>query len=67
MFACEAEGIEPDVILLAKALGGGMLPLGVCLSSPRFYNDDFGSLHSSTFANNNLTCAVGNAVLINCF
>lgn len=63
MFACEAEGIEPDVILLAKALGGGMLPLGVCLSSPRFYNDDFGSLHSSTFANNNLTCAVGNAVL----
>ncbi|MBO8159852.1 MAG: aminotransferase class III-fold pyridoxal phosphate-dependent enzyme [Thermosyntropha sp.] len=63
LFACEEEGIEPDVMLLAKALGGGLVPLGVCLSSPRVYNDDFGSLHSSTFANNNLTCAVGSAVL----
>ena len=63
MFACEEEGIEPDILLLAKALGGGMLPLGVCLSSPRVYNDDFGSLHSSTFANNSVTCAVGSAVL----
>lgn len=63
LFACEEEGIEPDILLLAKALGGGMLPLGVCLSSPRVYNDDFGSLHSSTFANNSVTCAVGSAVL----
>ncbi|MGS0744886.1 aminotransferase class III-fold pyridoxal phosphate-dependent enzyme [Syntrophomonas erecta subsp. sporosyntropha] len=63
LFACEKEGVEPDILLLAKALGGGMIPLGVCLSSPRVYNDDFGSLHSSTFANNNLSCAVGCAVL----
>lgn len=63
LFACEEENLEPDIILLAKALGGGMVPLGACLSSPRVYNDDFGSLHSSTFANNNLTCAVGSAVL----
>ncbi|NLB88811.1 MAG: aminotransferase class III-fold pyridoxal phosphate-dependent enzyme [Syntrophomonadaceae bacterium] len=63
LFACEEEGIEPDVLLLAKALGGGILPLGVCLSSPRVYNDDFGSLHSSTFANNSVTCAVGTAVM----
>ncbi|HOB11663.1 MAG TPA: aminotransferase class III-fold pyridoxal phosphate-dependent enzyme [Syntrophomonadaceae bacterium] len=63
MFACEHEGIEPDVLLLAKALGGGLIPLGVCISSPRVYNDDFGSLHSSTFANNNLSCVVGSAVL----
>ena len=40
-----------------------MIPLGVCISSPRVYNDDFGALHSSTFANNNLACAVGSAVL----
>lgn len=63
LFASEYEGIEPDVLLLAKALGGGMIPLGVCLSSPRVFNDDFGSLHSSTFANNNLACAVGCSVL----
>ena len=63
MFACDHAGIEPDVLLLAKALGGGLIPLGVCISSPRVYNDDFGALHSSTFANNNLACAVGSAVL----
>ncbi|NLB53624.1 MAG: aminotransferase class III-fold pyridoxal phosphate-dependent enzyme [Syntrophomonadaceae bacterium] len=63
LFACEEEGIEPDIMLLAKALGGGMLPIGVTLSSPRVFNDEFGSLHSSTFANNNLTCAVGSAVI----
>jgi len=63
LFACEHEAIEPDVLLLAKALGGGLLPLGVCISSPRVWNDDFGMLHSSTFANNNLTCYVGQAVL----
>ncbi len=63
LFACDEEGIEPDIMLLAKALGGGMLPIGVCLSTPQVYNDDFGSLHSSTFANNNLTCAVGSAVI----
>ncbi len=63
LFACEHEGVEPDVMLLAKALGGGLLPMGVCLSSPRVWNDDFGMLHSSTFANNGVTCAVGIAVL----
>lgn len=63
LFASEEEGVEPDIILLAKALGGGLLPMGVCLSSPRVYNDDFGSLHSSTFANNSVTSAVGKAVI----
>jgi predicted amino acid dehydrogenase len=63
LFACEHENVEPDVMLLAKALGGGLLPLGVCLSSPRVWNDDFAMLHSSTFANNGVTCAVGIAVL----
>ncbi|MDD3897841.1 MAG: aminotransferase class III-fold pyridoxal phosphate-dependent enzyme [Syntrophomonadaceae bacterium] len=63
LFACEYENIEPDIMLLAKALGGGLLPLAVCISSPQIWNDDFGMLHSSTFANNNLTCSVGQAVL----
>lgn len=63
LFACEYEELKPDIILLAKALGGGILPLGVCISSPRVWNEDFGMLHSSTFANNNVTCSVGTAVL----
>lgn len=63
LFACEHEQVEPDVLLLAKALGGGLLPMGVCLSSPRVWNEDFAMLHSSTFANNGVTCSVGIAVL----
>ncbi|MGI6453257.1 MAG: aminotransferase class III-fold pyridoxal phosphate-dependent enzyme [Syntrophomonadaceae bacterium] len=63
LFACDHEGVEPDILVLAKALGGGILPIGVCISSPRIWNEDYGMLHSSTFANNNVTCAVGSAVL----
>ncbi|MGI6412736.1 MAG: aminotransferase class III-fold pyridoxal phosphate-dependent enzyme [Syntrophomonadaceae bacterium] len=63
MFASDRAGIEPDIMVLAKALGGGLLPIGVCISSPRSWNEDFGMLHSSTFANNNLTCVIGRAVI----
>lgn len=63
LFACDHEMVEPDIMVLSKALGGGLFPLGACVSSPRVWNDDFGMLHSSTFANNNVTCAVGYAVL----
>jgi len=63
LFACEREGVHPDILLLSKALGGGLIPIGVCLSTKQAWNDDFGKLHSSTFANNNFTCSVGIAVL----
>lgn len=63
MFACEYEDVAPDILLSAKALGGGLIPLGVTISSPAVWNDEFGMLHSSTFANNNLSCAVGIAVI----
>jgi acetylornithine/succinyldiaminopimelate/putrescine aminotransferase/predicted amino acid dehydrogenase len=63
LFACEHEGITPDVLLLAKALGGGVFPLGACLASDAFWDDRFDLLHSSTFANNNLACKVGLTVL----
>ncbi|MGE5390737.1 MAG: aminotransferase class III-fold pyridoxal phosphate-dependent enzyme [Deltaproteobacteria bacterium] len=63
LFACEYEEVAPDILLSAKAIGGGLLPLGVTISSPAVWNEEYGMLHSSTFANNNLTCAVGIAVL----
>lgn len=63
LFASEKEQLEPDIMLLSKALGGGLVPLGVCLSTPETWNDDYGRLHSSTFSNNNLTCAIGLAVI----
>ncbi|HEV3255806.1 MAG TPA: aminotransferase class III-fold pyridoxal phosphate-dependent enzyme, partial [Gemmataceae bacterium] len=63
LFACEHEGVMPDVLLLAKALGGGLFPLGACLASGSFWDERFGLRHSSTFANNNVACRAGRAVL----
>ena len=59
MFACEAEGITPDIITIAKALGGGIIPIGACLCTEEVYTDDFANKHSSTFGGNTLACRVG--------
>jgi acetylornithine/succinyldiaminopimelate/putrescine aminotransferase/predicted amino acid dehydrogenase len=63
LFACESEGVTPDLLLLAKGLGGGLFPLGACLVASGWWDDRFGLSHSSTFANNNVACRVGRAVL----
>lgn len=63
MFACEQEEVTPDVMVLAKALGGGIMPIGACLSTAAAYTEEFGMKHSSTFAGNSLACRVGRAVL----
>ncbi len=63
LFACEHDGITPDVLLIAKALGGGLFPLGACLSTDAWWDEHFALRHSSTFANNNIACRVGLAVL----
>lgn len=63
MFVCDREGICPDVLLLSKALGGGIIPIGACISSEDIYNEDFAMKHSSTFAANSLACRVGIKVL----
>lgn len=63
MFACEADGITPDIITIAKALGGGIIPIGACLCTEEVYTEDFALKHSSTFAGNTLACRVGLKVL----
>lgn len=56
------KGVVPDVVTLAKALGGGM-PIGACLIGARAENTfQFGS-HGSTFGGNPLACAVAGEVL----
>jgi acetylornithine/N-succinyldiaminopimelate aminotransferase len=61
-FAWQAEGVRPDVLTLAKGLGGG-LPLGACLA----FGPAAGLLgpgsHGSTFGGNPVCCAAGLAVL----
>ncbi len=63
LFACEHEGITPDAMTLAKALGGGLLPVSACLFSDRAYCREFALRHSSTFAGNTLAMRVGLRVL----
>ena len=62
LFAYEQTGIVPDVMTLAKGLGGGV-PIGAMLAAnPAAEAFDTGS-HGSTFGGNALTCAVGLAVM----
>jgi acetylornithine/succinyldiaminopimelate/putrescine aminotransferase/acyl-CoA synthetase (AMP-forming)/AMP-acid ligase II/predicted amino acid dehydrogenase/acyl carrier protein len=63
MFVCRELGITPDVMTVAKALGGGLMPIGACLSTAAAYNDDFALKHTSTFAGNTLACRAGIAAL----
>ena len=64
LFAAESEpDLAPDILLLAKALGGGMVPLGAMLCTKEVWSEEFGFYHSSTFANSNFTCSIGCKVL----
>lgn len=63
LFACSSMTEVPDMLLLSKALGGGMMSIGACVVRPSAWDDRFGQRHSSTFANNNLACRVANATL----
>jgi len=61
-FAHQAEGIEPDVITLAKGLGGG-LPLGACLAFGPAAELLRPGMHATTFGGNPICCAAGLAVV----
>lgn len=63
LFACMEEGVQPDILLLAKALGGGLVPIGAVLLSAEIYSKEFGLKHSSTFAGGALACYAGLAAL----
>jgi acetylornithine/succinyldiaminopimelate/putrescine aminotransferase/predicted amino acid dehydrogenase len=63
LFACERDGVEPDVLTLAKALGGGLFPIAACLYRRSVHTRRFEIRHSSTFAGNALGCMAGLATL----
>ncbi len=62
LFAYEWAGIEPDVMALAKGLGGGF-PMGAILASEKAAAGMVPGIHGTTFGGNPLAMAVGNAVL----
>jgi len=68
MFAFEAEQVVPDVLVLAKSLGGGVVPVGQTITSAEVFSRAYGSmdrfdLHSTTFGGNALACTAALATL----
>jgi len=62
LFAYQGAGIEPDIMAVAKALGGGF-PIGACLATAEAGKGMTAGSHGSTFGGNPMACAVANAVL----
>jgi acetylornithine/N-succinyldiaminopimelate aminotransferase len=62
LFAYEWSGIAPDIMSVAKGIGGGF-PMGACLATAEAAKGMTAGTHGSTFGGNPLAMAVGNAVL----
>lgn len=62
LFAHEWAGITPDIMLVAKGIGGGF-PLGALLATENAASGMTAGTHGSTYGGNPLACAVGNAVM----
>jgi ornithine--oxo-acid transaminase len=62
-FACEHEDVVPDVYLLGKALGGGIVPVSAVVSSAEVLGVLRPGEHGSTFGGNPLACAVALEVI----
>lgn len=58
MFACQHENVRPDIFVLGKALGGGIMPVSAVASSREILGVFEPGSHGSTFGGNPLACAV---------
>ncbi|MEI7833802.1 MAG: aminotransferase class III-fold pyridoxal phosphate-dependent enzyme [bacterium] len=65
LFGCQHWGVTPDIMTLAKALGGGVMPIGVFMGNAKVWKafEPNPLLHSSTFGGNELACAAGLATI----
>jgi len=62
MFGCDHEGVSPDIMTMAKALGGGVMPLGAVSGTATIWEAIYSEnplSHTSTFGGNPLACAAG--------
>mgnify|MGYP001616397265 FL=1 len=62
-FACEHEGVQPDVFILGKALGGGIMPVSAIVSTREILSVFTPGDHGSTFGGNPLACAIARKVI----
>lgn len=68
MFAVDALGVRPDIMTLAKSLGGGLVPIGATIARRDLWLKAYGAvdrfaLHTSTFGGGSLACTAGLATL----
>ncbi len=68
LFACQHENVEPDILCLAKSLGGGVMPIGATVTTAKIWDQAYGTmdkalLHTSTFGGNTRAVAAGIAAL----
>jgi putrescine aminotransferase len=68
MFGCEHEGVSPDIVLVGKSLGGGLIPVGAYLSTREVWSAAYGTtdtfiLHTNTFGGNSMGCAAALATI----
>lgn len=63
LFACEHEGVTPDVLVIGKALAGGFYPVSAVLASREVLGVLHPGDHGSTFGGNPMACAVARAAL----
>ncbi|KJF25484.1 aspartate aminotransferase family protein [Clostridium aceticum] len=67
-FACDEENVHPDILCMAKSLGGGVMPIGAYITSEEIWSKAYGTLekcllHTSTFGGNTWACAAGIATI----
>ncbi|MBN9502519.1 MAG: putrescine aminotransferase [Armatimonadetes bacterium 55-13] len=65
-FGCDHDGVSPDLMTLAKALGGGVMPIGAVMGTQAVWEKIYGEnplSHTSTFGGNSLACAAGIAAI----
>jgi len=59
MFCFQHEGVKPDILMVGKALGGGLYPVSAALASNEVMSVFTPGSHGSTFGGNPLACAIG--------
>jgi ornithine--oxo-acid transaminase len=62
-FACEHDGVRPDMFILGKALAGGIVPLSAVVADEAVLGVFMPGEHGSTFGGNPLACAIGRRVV----
>jgi putrescine aminotransferase len=65
MWACDYDGVVPDLMALGKGFGGGVMPIGACVGTPKTWEKYIENpfLHTTTFGGNPLACAAAIATI----